>query len=162
MLHDLVRRADVVIEASRPARSPSSAWTDPTSSAAAVPGSGSPSRATGGQAKRPTAWRSATTPRPRVASWSGTVPTPLFCADAVADPVTGLTAADACLSALRSGGRWFLDVSMAAVSAALPGPTLPAPPGLTVAAPHARPVRQAPELGADTAPVLIDEFDIDG
>jgi hypothetical protein len=82
---------------------------------------------------------------------------PLFCADAVADPLTGLTAADACLSAMESGGRWLLDVSMAAVSAALRGPTLPAPPGLTVAMPHARPVaRQAPELGADTDAVLAD------
>ena len=50
---------------------------------------------------------------------------PLFCADAVADPLTGLTAASACVDALRAGGRWLLDVSMAAVSADLAGPTLP-------------------------------------
>ena len=89
-------------------------------------------------------------------AWNGE--DPLFCTDAVADPLTGLTAADACLSALRSGGRWFLDVSMAAVSAGLAGPTLPAPAGLSVAAPHARPVpsTQAPELGADTARVLAE------
>jgi hypothetical protein len=82
---------------------------------------------------------------------------PLFCADAIADPLTGLTAADACLDKLRSGGRWLLDVSMAAVSAGLAGPTLPVPAALAVAEPHAREVTaQAPELGADTAQVLAD------
>ncbi len=80
---------------------------------------------------------------------------PLFCADALADPVTGLTAADACLQAIASGGRWLLDVSMSAVSAALTGPTLPAPRALAVAHPRARPVwARAPGLGADTTRVL--------
>jgi crotonobetainyl-CoA:carnitine CoA-transferase CaiB-like acyl-CoA transferase len=85
---------------------------------------------------------------------------PLFCVDAVADPLTGLTAAGACVNAIRSGGRWLLDLSMAAVSADLTGPTLPtrarlAP--LAVAAPQARPViSRAPELGADTAHVLAE------
>jgi len=82
---------------------------------------------------------------------------PLFCADAVADPLAGLTAAGACVDVLRSGGRWLLDVSMAAVSADLTGPTLPGRSGLTVAAPRARAaVARAPELGADTGPVLAD------
>ena len=82
---------------------------------------------------------------------------PLFCADAVADPLTGLTAASACVDALRAGGRWLLDLSMAAVSAHLTGPTLPARPGLAVAAPQARPATaRAPELGADTAHVLAE------
>ena len=93
-------------------------------------------------------------------AWNGG--DPLFCGDAVADPLTGLAAADACLSALRSGGRWFLDVSMASVSAELNGPTLPVPAGLNVAAPHARPVEfRASELGSDTADVLL-EFGITG
>ena len=80
---------------------------------------------------------------------------PLFCADAIADPLTGLTAADACVRALGEGGRWLLDVSMSAVSSAFSGPTLPAPPELAVAPPRARPV-QAPAspFGADTARVL--------
>lgn len=82
---------------------------------------------------------------------------PLFCADAVADPLTGLTAADACLRALASGGRWLIDVSMAAVSAELSGPTIAAPAELHVARPQARPVEaHAPELGADTARVLAE------
>ncbi len=80
---------------------------------------------------------------------------PLFCADAVADPLTGLSAAHACLEALAAGGRWLLDVSMAGVAAGLAGPTLPAPAGLSVAEPRARvPARVAPALGADTASVM--------
>jgi hypothetical protein len=82
---------------------------------------------------------------------------PLFCADAIADPLTGLTAADACLDKVSAGGRWLLDVSMAAVSAELAGPTLSAPAGHPVAHPHARPVtNRAPQFGADTAHVLAD------
>ncbi len=82
---------------------------------------------------------------------------PLFCADAVADPITGLAAANACLHALASGRRWLLDVSMAGVSAEFAGPVLPASPDVAVAPPRARPVvRAAPELGADTAQVLAD------
>jgi crotonobetainyl-CoA:carnitine CoA-transferase CaiB-like acyl-CoA transferase len=80
---------------------------------------------------------------------------PMFCADAVADPLSGLTAAGACLTALAEGGRWLLDVSLARVSASLSGPTLPASPGLTVAEPRARaPQGTAPALGADTAAVI--------
>jgi CoA-transferase family III len=82
---------------------------------------------------------------------------PMFCADAVADPITGLTAANACLDALASGGRWLLDVSMAGVCAELAGPTLPTSPELEPAPPRARPVaRAASELGADTAEVLAE------
>jgi hypothetical protein len=81
----------------------------------------------------------------------------MFCADAVADPITGLAAARACLDALAAGGRWLLDVSMAGVCAALAGPTLPAPSGLAVAPPRARPTTgSAPELGADTTQVLTE------
>jgi len=83
---------------------------------------------------------------------------PFFCADAVADPVTGLTAAAACLDALAAGGRWLLDVSMATVCARLAGPTVPVPDGFRPAAaadPRARDAAAAaPKLGADTADVL--------
>ncbi len=81
----------------------------------------------------------------------------MFCADAVADPITGLAAAHACLDALASGGRWLLDVSMAGVCASLAGPTLRAPVDLPVAPPRARPTAgSAPELGADTTQVLAE------
>jgi len=160
LLHELVAKADVVIEASRPR-------------ALAQFGLEGPEVVRVG---RPRVWISITgfgrsgEDGNRVAfgddaavggglvAWNGG--DPLFCGDAVADPLTGLAAADACLSALRSGGRWFLDVSMASVSAELNGPTLPAPAGLNVAAPHARPVEfRASELGSDTADVLL-EFGI--
>jgi hypothetical protein len=84
---------------------------------------------------------------------------PLFCADAVADPITGLTAAASCLDALAAGGSWLLDVSMAAVCARLAGPTVAVPEDLrrTVAEPRARPApAAAPAFGADTDDVLAD------
>jgi hypothetical protein len=81
--------------------------------------------------------------------------TPGFCADAIADPLTGLAAAGACLDALDTGGRWLLDVSMVALAAELAGPTLPVPPGIAVALPRARKtLARAPALGADTSRVL--------
>ncbi|HEX4981854.1 MAG TPA: CoA transferase [Ilumatobacteraceae bacterium] len=80
---------------------------------------------------------------------------PYFCCDAVADPISGLTAAAATLTALVAGGRWHLDVAMSSVAAGMAGPTLPVPAGTSVAAPRA-PVASnpAPGLGADTRPVL--------
>ena len=82
---------------------------------------------------------------------------PLFCGDAIADPLTGLAAADACLGALQTGGRWLLDVSMSDVSAELAGPTLPVPGALAASPPRARPVEaRAPRLGTDTSEVLAE------
>lgn len=83
--------------------------------------------------------------------------TAMFCADAVADPITGLAAARACLDALASGGRWLLDVSMAGVCASLAGPTQPVSDTVTVEPPRARPAtRPAPALGADTTQVVTE------
>jgi hypothetical protein len=85
---------------------------------------------------------------------------PCFCADAVADPVAGLTAAAATLDALRGGGRWLLDVALAGCAAACAGPPLSEPsrpPPSAAAPPRARPARgTAPPLGADTATVLAE------
>ena len=47
--------------------------------------------------------------------------TPVFLADAVADPLTGLTAAAAAVAALRSDQRWYVDISMARVAATFAG-----------------------------------------
>ena len=126
--------------------------------ATADPRSGSPSPATGAPATRPTGSRSATTPPPRAGWSSGRTRVPLFCADAVADPLTGLTAADACLERAAAGGRWLLDVSMAAVSAGLSGPTMAVSAGARrgPAARRGRSRRTAPALGADTAHVLAE------
>lgn len=91
---------------------------------------------------------------------------PVFCADAVADPTSGLVTAAAVLDALADGGRWLLDISMAQVAAHLAGPTLPAGPALAgrptfaaerddVAAPRARrPLARAARLGEHTTDVL--------
>ena len=155
ILHDLVRRADVIIEASRP-RALAQLGLD----ARDLVRSGGPrvwisitgyGRSDGGANR--VAFGDDAAAAGGLVVWNDDAP--LFCADALADPVTGLTAADACLQALATGGRWLLDVSMSAVSAALTGPTLPAPRDLTVAHPRARPAgAKAPELGADTARVL--------
>jgi crotonobetainyl-CoA:carnitine CoA-transferase CaiB-like acyl-CoA transferase len=63
---------------------------------------------------------------------------PCFCADAVADPLTGLAATAEVAEALQRGGRWLLDVPLAAVAASAAGPTLPASDH-PVAPPRARP-----------------------
>lgn len=82
---------------------------------------------------------------------------PCFCADAVGDPLTGLTAAVAVLDALAGPRHVLIDVALARVAAAAAGPTLDATgvPAAAVAPPRARPVAgRAPALGAHTAEVL--------
>jgi crotonobetainyl-CoA:carnitine CoA-transferase CaiB-like acyl-CoA transferase len=86
---------------------------------------------------------------------------PCFCADAVADPLTGLVAASAALGAIAAGGRWLLDVSLQRVAAhfapdadAAPNPAQAA---VTVAPPRARrPAGVAAPLGAHTEAVLAE------
>jgi hypothetical protein len=46
---------------------------------------------------------------------------PVFITDAVADPVTGLTAALAGVQLLERGGRWIVDVALARVAASTVG-----------------------------------------
>lgn len=46
---------------------------------------------------------------------------PVFLADAVADPLTGIAAAAAVVAALEQGGRWVLDAPMAGVAAHVAG-----------------------------------------
>jgi hypothetical protein len=81
----------------------------------------------------------------------GTTQDPVFCGDAIADPLAGLEATHAVTESLGRGGGELIEVSLAAVAAiyaALPTvPTvcaLPAPPPL---APPAS--KSAPDLGAD-------------
>jgi crotonobetainyl-CoA:carnitine CoA-transferase CaiB-like acyl-CoA transferase len=76
---------------------------------------------------------------------------PVFCGDAIADPLTGLEATSAVVESLARGGGELLHVSMAGIAAGYaalpttasdsecPAPAPPAPP------PH----RAASELGAD-------------
>ena len=76
---------------------------------------------------------------------------PVFCADAVADPVTGVLAAAAAMEALAAGGRWVLDLALSAAAGALAGPTLPVDRPLEVAEPRARSgAGRGPALGAHT------------
>jgi crotonobetainyl-CoA:carnitine CoA-transferase CaiB-like acyl-CoA transferase len=49
--------------------------------------------------------------------------TPVFCGDAIADPLSGLQAALAALAATAVGGGWMVDVAMAGVCADLARPT---------------------------------------
>jgi hypothetical protein len=84
---------------------------------------------------------------------------PLFCADAIADPLAGLHAAVAALDAWLAGGGALLDVSLrdAAANAIACAPEPPAPGRAEVAPPRARAARgRARPLGADTAAVLAD------
>lgn len=82
---------------------------------------------------------------------------PCFCADAVADPAAGMVAAASVLKALDRGGRRLIDVSLAGVAAGLAGPTLPSDGAVSARPAHARPaIAPAPRLGADTDSVLAE------
>ena len=100
---------------------------------------------------------------------------PLFCADAIADPLTGLHAAVATLAAWRNGGGVLVSLALRAVAAHALGAGTPSPEPVAVhrrgdgddwdvavggerrpvRAPHARtPLVPARLLGADTGHVL--------
>ncbi len=153
----LIARADIVIESSRPR---------------ALEQMGIDSRSMLRQGGRPQVWVSITShgrgpaTGQRVgfgdvaAAAGGLVAAdhdgPLFLADAVADPLTGLVAAAAVLKVLEGGGRWLIDAAMAPMAASVAGPLLDVT-GLSTQAPRARPVRgPAPALGADTQAVLAE------
>ena len=79
---------------------------------------------------------------------------PVFCGDAIADPLSGLEAARAVGESLRRGGGEVIEVSMAQVAAryaALPQSTDPAPPAERPVRPPAVP--PASPLGADNTAV---------
>jgi hypothetical protein len=124
-LIDLLASADVVIEASRPraleqlgidresllATSAISVWLQ-------ITGHG----ATGPDANRIGFGDDAAVAAGLVA-WDGDQP--VFCADAIADPATGLLAASAIIEALGTNQQWMLDVSLCRVAEAMAwGPTL--------------------------------------
>ena len=80
---------------------------------------------------------------------------PVFCADAVADPLTGLHAALAVAESLARGGGELVDVAMAAVAASYAGlPELPSESDCA-AMPPVEPTVASPaaELGSDNARV---------
>lgn len=100
-----------------------------------------------------------------LAAATGGPQAPLFCGDAIADPLTGLHAAVAAWASWRAGGGQLLDLSLRDVAAACAA----APPAAEAdadsaaaalepaAAPRARvPIGRAAALGADTAELLAE------
>ncbi|MBN2622663.1 MAG: CoA transferase [Acidimicrobiales bacterium] len=157
-LRDLLHRADVVIEASRPR-----ALTQLGIDAEALVAAGGPrvwvsitAHGRSGPAGERVGFGDDAAVAGGLVSWNGTQP--CFCADAIADPTTGVVAAAAALDALVAGGRWLLDVAMAGVARRLAGPSLPArAPVPPVARPRARPAAgRAPRLGQHTGTVLAE------
>jgi hypothetical protein len=78
-------------------------------------------------------------------------PGPVFCGDAIADPLTGLDATLTVTGSLGRGGGELIHVSMAAVAATYAAlPTADSVAGFPAPPPQAPPAsRPAPELGAD-------------
>ncbi len=154
-LGELLDRADVVIEASRPraleqlgidARGHRSAGRPRIWASITGYGRGAPQRDW-------VAFGDDAAVAGGLVSWDDSGP--VFCGDAIADPATGLVAAAAVVEALAHGGSWLLDVSLVGVAAHLAGPTLPAEPGTVASPPRRRPpVGAAPRLGEHTAEVL--------
>jgi crotonobetainyl-CoA:carnitine CoA-transferase CaiB-like acyl-CoA transferase len=127
-LRRLVERADVVVEASRPralrqlgieaealvAGRPGLTWVSITGHGREEPGAGW------------VAFGDDAAVAAGLAVASGGADDPVFCADAVADPLAGLAAALAALRALEAGGGCLIDVSLVGVArealGAWPGP----------------------------------------
>ena len=83
---------------------------------------------------------------------------PVFCGDAIADPITGLYAAAGALAGLAGGGGFTVDVSLREAAAHVA--STPAPLPATAVTPAAAPPRartpsgSAPAFGEDTDRVL--------
>lgn len=160
-LRELIARADVVIEASRP-RALAQLGIDAERTTAR---SGTTwVRITGHGAHPPASdWVAFGDDAAAAAGLLVRTPdgAPAFCGDAIADPLTGLHAALAGLAAWAHGGGRLVELSLSGVAARVarfeadgrvpdadPGPACP---------PRARPPRGvAPDLGADTARVLAE------
>jgi CoA-transferase family III len=157
-LLDLLASADVVIEASRP-RALEQLGID-RESLMATAGISVWLQITGHGATGPNANRIGfgddTAVAAGLVSWEGNQP--VFCADAIADPATGLIAASAVIEALGTDQPCLLDVSLRRVAESMAwGPTLhwagdPAPPKTRVTALQLQ--HQPPAFGAHTQAVL--------
>jgi crotonobetainyl-CoA:carnitine CoA-transferase CaiB-like acyl-CoA transferase len=166
----LVRAADIVIEASRP-RALAGFGLD--AGAAVADGTTWVSITGTGRAGDRVGFGDDVAAAVGLVAWTA-AETPVFVGDAIADPLTGLTAAALAMTAPASGGGVLWDVAMAdVVSATLdPDPVVPSPAAVRgtggwvvetgrgtvpVAAPAPRPSRGvAPATGADTAAVLAE------
>ena len=164
-LRRLVERADVVVESSRPralaqlgldaaglvGSRPGLTWLSITGYGRREPGAGW------------VAFGDDAAVAAGLAAATGGIDAPLFCGDAIADPLTGLHAAVAASASFLGGGGHLLDVALRDVTAyaAFAHAPAQAPAALEtaaepfVAAPRARrPSGRARGLGADTAAVL--------
>jgi crotonobetainyl-CoA:carnitine CoA-transferase CaiB-like acyl-CoA transferase len=166
----LVRAADIVIEASRP-RALAGFGLD--TEAAVADGTTWVSITAAGRAAGRVGFGDDVAAAAGLVAWTD-AGTPVFVGDAIADPLTGLTAAALAMTAPADGGGVLWDVAMADVVAATldPDPVVPSPAAVRtgrgwavvtdggtvpVAAPARRTVRgDAPAAGADTAAVLAE------
>ena len=154
VLHALAASADVVITAAR-SRALESVGLDPTGLTGlwiAITAHG----ATGPGAQRVGFGDDAAVAGGLVAWHEGE---PYFCADAIADPLTGIVAATVAYEVLAAGDAAHLDVAMAAVASTFAGPTSPVAAGFSqveTSEPGAGPAPrgQGRPLGADTHGVL--------
>jgi hypothetical protein len=151
----LIRRADVVIEGSRP-RALEQLGLDATALTATGPRVWASITAYGrrGAGRDRVGFGDDAAVGGGLVGWAAD-DSPCFCADAVADPATGLAAATAIVDALDAGGRWMVDVPLATVAAHLGGPTLPVSPGVEATRPAAPAVAgPGPRLGQHNEEVL--------
>ena len=155
-LRALLARADVVIEGSRP-RALEQMGVDARSVASAGPAIwlSITSHGRSGANRHRVGFGDDAAGAGGLVGWVGNEPR--FVADAIADPLTGVTAAAAAVQLLESGGRWLVDVALARVARSMVGEWLPAPSGTAPARPLPRAgSRTQMPLGRDTAAVLAD------
>ena len=174
-LHRILEGADIVVESARP-RALSQLGVDAESLVKSVPGLTWVSLTGYGRREPGAGWVAfgddAGVAAGLAAATGGRDGPPLFCGDAVADPLAGLHAALAALACWRAGGGYLMDLALSDVVAHVlafgPAPSAAsvrrAGPGwevvaghqrTTVSPPRARPVRRpARPLGADTESVL--------
>lgn len=117
-LHELVDAADVVVEASRP-RALAALGLDPATFCAARPGRTWVSITGHGRAGPRSNWVAFGDDAAAAGGLLARAPDggPVFCADAVADPVSGLYAALAALASIARGGGHLVDCAMARAAA---------------------------------------------
>jgi hypothetical protein len=157
-LRALVERADIVIESNRP-RALDQLGIEPAEIVRSRPGQTWLSITGYGLDAPESGWVAFGDDAAAAAGLTATADggTPVFCGDAIADPITGLHAAVAALASWLTGGGKLLDVSLRNVAAKVA--TLTAEnPGRAIAKPlppRARPFLQAAApLGRDTDRVL--------
>jgi len=156
VLAEIVSRADVVISASRPRvldhlglDAEALVRDGRTRAWLMISGFGS-----GGSSSNRVAFGDDAAVAGGLVAWDG--PTPCFCGDAVADPLTGLAGTAAVLAALESDGAWIIEASMADVAGGMTGPALQVA-GLHASPPTTGdhgPTSPVAALGEDTSDVL--------